>query len=234
MARARGWWPIGVIVLALVVVNVASNRLVPDALYVPWAVVCSAALVYLARSADGRSWDDLGLARSQVPRGLRWGAVLAGMVLVFYVVAVALPPTRDLFRDERVEGWSLAQALYAAFVRVPLGTVLLEEITFRAVLPAVLVARTRTWVAVAWSSALFGLWHVLPSLGLETVNPVTTDTVGQLPGWVTVAGSVLSTAAVGVWLWFLRHRSDSVLAPMALHWATNGLGYLFAYAVLNA
>lgn len=222
------------IVSALVLANVASNRLVPDALYVPWAMACSVVLVAFARRADGRSWVDLGLAREHVPRGLRWGSALAGAVLVVYVVAVALPPTRDLFRDERVEGWSLAQALYAALVRVPLGTVLLEEITFRAVLPAVLVARTRTWVAVAWSSALFGLWHVLPSLGLETVNPVTTDAVGQLPGWVTVAGSVLSTAAVGVWLWFLRHRSDSVLTPMALHWATNGLGYLFAYAVLSA
>lgn len=222
------------IVPALVVVNVASNRLVPDALYVPWAVLCSAALVAFALRVDGRTWEELGLARRQVPGGLRWGAVLAGTVVVVYLVAVALPPTRDLFRDDRVAGWSLAQALYAAFVRVPLGTVLLEEIAFRAVLPAVLVVRTRTWVAVAWSAVLFGLWHVLPSLGLETVNPVAADTVGQLPAWVTVAGSVLSTAAVGVWLWFLRHRSDSVLAPMALHWATNGLGYLFAYAVIDA
>jgi membrane protease YdiL (CAAX protease family) len=97
------------------------------------------------------------------------------------------------------------------------------------VLPAMLVVRTRAWVAVAGSAALFGLWHVLPSLGLETVNPVAEDTVGRLPGWVTVAGSVASTALVGVWFQFLRYRSDSVLAPMALHWATNGLGYLFAW-----
>ena len=28
--------------------------------------------------------------------------------------------------------------------------------------------------------------------------------------------------------------AGSLLAPMALHWSTNGLGYLFAYAVWNA
>ncbi len=221
------------IVTTLVLVNVASNRLVPDALYVPWAVVSSAFLLFLAHRVDGRSWDELGLGREHVRSGLRWGAVLAGSVVAVYLVGVALPQTRELFEDDRVRGWDLLDTLYAAFVRVPLGTVLLEEVAFRSVVFAVLRARTRLWVAVAVSAALFGLWHVLPSLGLETVNPVAEDTVGRLPGWVTVAGSVLSTAAVGVWFWFLRHRSGSVLAPMALHWATNGLGYLFAYAVLT-
>ncbi len=216
------------IVLALLAVNVASNRLVPGAFYVPLAVLWSAALVAFAVRIDGRSWADLGLARSQVPQGLRWGAVLAGSVVAIYLVALAVPATRDLFRDERVADWSLARTFYATFVRVPFGTVLLEEVAFRAVLPAMLVVRTRTSVAVAVSAALFGLWHVLPSLGVGTVNPVATDTVGQLPLWVTVAGSVLSAAAVGVWFWFLRHRSDSLLAPMALHWATNGLAYLGA------
>ncbi len=222
------------IVTVLVIVNVVSNRVIPKGLYVPWAMLSAGVLVALAVRVDGRSWDDLGLARASWARGARWGAVLAGTVLAIYLVAAAIPATRDLFRDERVEGWSLGQSVWAALVRVPLGTVLLEEVAFRSVLPAMLVVRTRTWVAVAVSAALFGLWHVLPALGLESVNPVADDTVGQLPQWVTVAASVLSTSVVGVWFWWLRDRSGSLLAPVALHWATNGLGYLFAYAVWNA
>lgn len=218
----------------LVLVNVASNRLIPKGGYVAWAILSSAVLVLLAVRVDGRSWDELGLARATWARGLRWGAVLAGSVLAIYLVAVAVPATRDLFRDERVEGWTLGQSVWAAFVRVPLGTVLLEEVAFRGVLPAVLAARRSTAVAVGASAALFGLWHVLPALGLESVNPVADDTVGQLPGWVTVAASVASTSVVGVWFWWLRDRSGSLFAPMALHWSTNGLGYLFAYAVWNA
>jgi len=112
---------------------------------------------------------------------------------------------------------------------VPFGTVLLEEVAFRSVLPAALEPRTSRVVAVVLASVGFGLWHVLPAIGLESVNPVAEDTVGQLPGWVTVVGSVVSTALVGLWFCFLRYRSRSLLAPMALHWATNALGYLFAW-----
>ncbi len=217
------------IVLGLVGANVMSNLVVPDALYVPWALVSTAALLAVAIRIDGRTWAELGLAGYQAPRGLRWAAVLAGGTLVLFLAALHVPLTRELFLDERVEGWSLARTVYASLVRVPLGTVLLEEVAFRAVLPAMLVARTRLWVAVAVSSVLFGFWHVLPAMGMESVNPVADDTVGRLPGWVTVAGSVASTTVVGVWFWFLRHRSGSLLAPFALHWASNGLGYLFAW-----
>jgi uncharacterized protein len=231
MARARRWWPIPAIVLALVVVNVASNRVVPSSLYVPFAMVCASALVAFAHLVDGRSWAELGMARRQARRGLRWGLVVAGSVVVLYLVGLALPPTRDLFQDDRVADLSLLDTLYAAFVRVPWGTVLLEEVAFRAVLPAVLWARVRLSVAVAVSAVLFGLWHILPAMGMDTVNPVATDTVGQLPTWVTVAGAVASTTVAGLWLHFLRHGSGSVLGPMIAHWSTNGLGYLFAYAV---
>ena len=234
MGRARGWWPIAVIVTVLVIVNLVSNRVVPDWAYVPWAVFSTGVLLALAVRLDGRSWEELGLARSQLHRGLRWGAVLAGMVLATYLVAAAIPATRALFEDERVKGWTLAQTLEAAFVRVPFGTVLLEEVAFRAVLPATLAVRTRRWTAIGLSAVAFGLWHVLQALHLGEVNPVAQDSIGQLPQWVTVSAAVASTAAVGVWFSWLRERSGSLLAPMALHWSTNGLAYLFAYAVWNA
>lgn len=220
-------------VLALLVVNVASNRLVPHAWYVPFAVVAAGGLLAIARRVDGLSWEALGLDRRDAPRGLRWGAVLAGGVLVAYLVAFVLPSTHDLFLDERAQHLSLGGALLAAFVRVPLGTVLLEEVAFRSVLPGALAMRLRIWQAVTLASVAFGLWHVLPSLGLQHVNPVADDTVGRLPEWVTVAGSVASTAVVGAFFWWLRWRSRSLLAPMALHWSTNALAYLFAWWAWN-
>ena len=222
------------IVTVLVIVNLVSNRVVPDWAYVPWAVFSTGVLLAMAVNLDGRTWEELGLARSQLHRGLRWGAVLAGIVLVVYLVAAVIPATRELFEDDRVEGWTLAQTLEAAFIRVPFGTVLLEEVAFRAVLPATLAARTRRWTAIGISAVAFGFWHVLPALHLGDVNPVAQDSIGELPQWVTVAAAVASTAAVGVWFSWLRERSGSLVAPMALHWATNGLAYLFAYAVWNA
>lgn len=233
MEGRRGWWPIATTVAALVVVNVASNRLVPEAWYVPFAVASAGLLLGVGRVVDGLSWDQLGLAREHVGSGLRWGVGAAGIVLAVYVVGFVLPSTHDAFLDGRVEGRSLGWALFASLVRVPLGTVVLEEVAFRSVLPAALATRLRLPWAVGLSALAFGLWHVLPALGLEHVNPVADDTVGQLPGWVTVVGAVLSTSAVGVFFWWLRDRSGSLLAPMALHWSTNALGYLFAWWAWN-
>jgi membrane protease YdiL (CAAX protease family) len=80
------------------------------------------------------------------------------------------------------------------------------------------------------SSALFGVWHVLPSLGLSTSNAA----MGALFGGglraqvLVVLGAVVFTGVSGVLLCELRRRSGSVLAAAGLHWATNGLGVLFA------
>lgn len=215
-------------------VNVLSNRVIPQPLYVPFAVSVSVGLIAFAMRFDGRSWGDLGFRRTTLRRGLKWGGILAGGMAVIYLFGLALPFTRDLFRDDRVLNMSFSDALYAAFVRVPFGTVLLEEVAFRAVLPAMLLIRIGPWKSIGVSAALFGLWHVLPSLGLETVNPVAEETIGQLPAWVTVTASVLSTAAVGVWFSFLRERTDSVITPMIAHWSSNSLAYLFAFAFINA
>lgn len=234
MAVARRWWPIAAMVLALAGVNVVSNRVVDARWYVPWAVASAVVLLAFARLVDHRTWDELGLDRRNVGRGLRWGAVLIGVVLVVYLVGVAIPATRDLFRDDRVKGWSLGRTLDAALIRVPFGTVLLEEIAFRGVLPAMVAARTTRRVAVAVAAVSFGLWHILPAAGLGHRNPVAQGAIGSAPGWIPVALAVVSTAAVGVWFWWLRHRSRSLIAPMALHWATNALGYVFAYFVWRA
>jgi uncharacterized protein len=201
--------------------------------YVPFAVTSAGFLLLVARRVDLLSWEALGLDRRDVRRGVQVGGVLVAIVLAGYLVAASIPATRDLFLDERVEDLSLAGALFAALVRVPFGTVLLEEVAFRGVLPAALATRMRVWQAVGLSSIAFGVWHVLPAMNLGDTNPVAEGTVGQLPGWITVAGSVVATSVVGVWFWYLRARTRSLLTPMLLHWATNGLGYLFAWWAWN-
>ncbi|MFM8412409.1 MAG: lysostaphin resistance A-like protein, partial [Alphaproteobacteria bacterium] len=103
--------------------------------------------------------------------------------------------------------------------------VLLEEIAFRAVLFSMLARRYGVVWAIVISSILFGLWHVLPSIGTHEQNPALGSVVGK--GWrgnvLAVALSVLTTAVAGILFAGLRLLSGSVLAPMGLHWATNGL-----------
>ena len=92
------------------------------------------------------------------------------------------------------------------------------------------LCRSRIVLCVA---LLFGLWHIAASLGLTSSNVGFTRLFGGgLPG--TVAGVVLAVAATAVagfvFTW-LRRRSGSLIAPIALHWSLNGLGALAAAVV---
>jgi membrane protease YdiL (CAAX protease family) len=156
----------------------------------------------------------------------------AAVVAAVYGVAVLLPATRPAFLDERYRNGPGA-ALLTAFIVIPLGTVLFEEVAFRGVLWGLLRRGLGAIVATLVSSGLFGLWHVLPSLRLNRVNPAVADLVGRGGAGqaLAVLGAVVFTAGAGVVLCELRRRSGSLLAPVGVHWAVNAFGVLVAAAV---
>ncbi|GGT13729.1 CPBP family intramembrane glutamic endopeptidase [Streptomyces chromofuscus] len=219
-------------IAVLVAANLVNNRLARGPLtYVLTCVAATAVLLLIARR-DGLTRADLGIDAAGLRRGLRWAPVLAGAVLVVCLLLLAVPAGREVFRDARATDLSAGQLLWNVLVRVPLGTVLLEETAFRGVLWAMLRRRWGTARATAGSSALFGLWHVLPSRGLNRSNAAvgTAFGSGSADAAATVAAAVVVTAVAGAFLCELRRRSGSLLAPAALHWAVNGFGYALAWA----
>jgi membrane protease YdiL (CAAX protease family) len=218
-------------VAVLVAANLLNNWFAPGA-YVPTCVAATAALLLIARR-DGLTRADLGLDAAALRRGLRWAPVLVGAVLAVFLLGLAVPATREAFQDERAAGLSAGQLLWRVLIRVPCGTVLLEETAFRGVLWAMVRRRRSTAWATAVSSLLFGLWHVLPSRGLARANTGVAAALGSGPAGSTlsVAAAVVGTAAAGVGLCELRRRSGSLAAPAALHWALNGFGYVLAWVV---
>jgi uncharacterized protein len=194
--------------------------------------LAGAGLLLLLARRDGCSWTDLGLGARQARSGLRWAAVLAGLVLLADTIAIQLPATREGFADSRATALSAAAVLWHVLVRIPLGTALLEEVAFRGVLYAMLARRHGLRAAILGSSLLFGLWHVLPSIGLREANAAVAGVVGggAAGTLLAVTGATVGAAVAGVILCDLRRRSGSLLAPFALHWALNGLGLLFAWA----
>ncbi len=210
----------------LAAANVLNNRLAKR-----WAPLTSAvaagALVAMARRA-GVSWREMGFERGR--RGAAVGGALAAGVAAAYTAGILIPRTRELFRDERALSLSRARALEEALIQVPFGTVLLEEVGFRGALYGMLRRTRGTAYATAVSSALFGLWHILPAVDMARANPALGElTAGDshLDVPRVVAGSVVSTAAAGVLFCELR-RHGGLLTPAMLHLATNSLGYLFA------
>ncbi len=184
----------------------------------------AAGLLLLGRWA-GLSWPQLGLGRGTLVPGLVWGGAAVTLVIAGYAVGLAVPAWRGLFLDARHAVGPL-RAARRAFVVVPLGVVVFEEVAFRGVLWGLVgVEHGTLWAAVV-TSVLFGLWHVLPALHVGSANRGVSGAIGGHP-WVVVTATVAFTALGGLVFGELRRRSGSVLAAMGAHWATNALGVLF-------
>jgi len=209
-------------VVVLTVVNVTDHRLHP-----PWWVRAleGAALVAWAR-LEGLTWAQAGLGRDRLAAGCRWALGATGLVAGVYVVGVLLPRTRPAFQDARYD-LALPDALRTAFVRIPLGTVALEELAFRSVLWGMLARHQDPRRVLVTTSALFGLWHVIPAHHVGATNRAMAGAVGRAGSAAVVGGTVAVTTVGGLVFGELRRRSDSVLAGAGAHWATNGLGVLF-------
>jgi uncharacterized protein len=227
--RFRVHVDIAVVVVVLVLTNLIAHFTTPWASIatVPAAAV---GLVVLVR-CNGLDWAELGLGREHWKSGV--GYALAAVTVVGSVIGIGilLPMTRPMFMNHHYA--TISGALVASMVVIPLQTVIPEELAFRGVLHGAL---NRAWgfrgVALV-GSLLFGLWHVATSLGLTSSNVGFTrlfggGVAGMLAG-VTLA--VLATGAAGFVFSWLRRRSGSLIAPIALHWSLNGLGALAAALV---
>ncbi|MGI8799290.1 MAG: CPBP family glutamic-type intramembrane protease [Pseudonocardia sp.] len=210
--------------------NLVSNRVLTGLAYVPWNLAVAALLIVVARRC-GLSWADLGLQNRRLRKGLLVGAVAASLVVLIYTIGWALPATRSAFADQRAAG-SVQTLLFAALIQIPLGTVLLEEIAFRGVLPA-LFGGERFWPTALASSALFGLWHVLPSFGVTAANAAMGATIGGIGLLAQTVLVVLAMTGAGMLLMVYRRWGGHLVSPMIAHVATNSLGVLIAWLVIT-
>ncbi|SNW18454.1 abortive infection protein [Mycolicibacterium thermoresistibile] len=229
LSRFRTYVDVAVVVVVLAICNLIAH------FTTPWASVATVpavavGLVLLVRSR-GLGWAELGLSREHWRSGAGYAAAAVALVLSVIAIGALLPWTRPMFLNNNYA--TISGALIASMVIIPLQTVIPEELAFRGVLHGAL---SRAWgfrgVAAA-GSLLFGLWHVATSLGLTSSNVGFTRLFG---GGVlgTVAGvvlAVIATAVAGFVFDWLRRRSGSLLAPIALHWSLNGMGALAAALV---
>lgn len=192
---------------------------VPEVAYTP-VNLAVAGIALLVAHRLGVSWEDLGLSRSRISYGLRLGALWVLPAAAGVGLAVAIPLTRGWFADETIQGMGTWQTVYHALVRVPFGTALAEELLFRGALLGLLLRRHRPAAALAVSSVVFGLWHVVSTVQRLEENQAAagTDAWGQV---AIVGGAVVFTTIAGMFFGWLRLRSGSILAPWLVHSATN-------------
>jgi uncharacterized protein len=181
----------------------------------------------------GLTREALGLGGDRVGRGLVWGGAAFGVVSVVVVAAALVPATSGALDDDRAR-LGAGSLLFEVVVSILLLTVIPEELTFRGVL---LGAGREAWGSrrgALASSALFGLWHIAPTLGTAGQNAQLADAGSSAAGTAAVVvGAVIVTFVAGLLFSWLRLRSGSVVAPMLAHLATNGVTLVVAWFALR-
>ena len=181
----------------------------------------------------GATWADLGLDRTDVGAGLRYGAGAVGIVLLVLVLAAVIPSTNGYLHDSRAQ-ISGGRLLYELGVSIVLLTAIPEEFAFRGVLLGSALRLWGPWRASVITSLLFGLWHIEPTLGTMRDNHATAGLSASIGGQVLVVlGAIAVTFVAGLLFCWLRLRSKSLIAPVMAHAATNGLALTVAWFTVH-
>jgi membrane protease YdiL (CAAX protease family) len=165
--------------------------------------------------------------------GLRYGAGAFGVLLLVLVVAAVIPVTSGFLHDSRaqIDGGRL---LYELGVSIVLLTAIPEEFAFRGVLLGSALRLWGPWRASLITSALFGLWHIAPTLHTMPDNRAVAGVSASVGGQVLlVLGSIAVTFIAGLVFCWLRLRSRSLIAPIMAHVATNGLALAVAWFTIH-
>ncbi|WP_181725696.1 CPBP family intramembrane glutamic endopeptidase [Nocardia gipuzkoensis] len=227
--RVHAYIDVAAVVLVLAATNLIAH------FTTAWASIVTvpiAAIVLLALVRKrGLGWSELGLSPRHWRRGSLYALGAVALVLTVVAIGAALPLTRPFFLADRYA--TISGALIASMIVIPLQTVIPEELAFRGVLHGTLHRVYGARGVFAAGSMMFGLWHIASSFGLTSGNRGLSGIVGggvagQIIG---ILLAVVATAAAGVVFTWLRHRSGSLLAPIALHWSVNGAGALAAALV---
>ena len=233
-ARQRRLIALCVAIAVLAVSNVMSNRILPSWAYVPWNLSMAFVLLGIAyRGGAGPVAVGLGIRHWHRPVGV--GLLLFGGTALLFALGMIVPATQSAFIDTRIGDADVAQMLWVVLVQIPLGTVVLEEVAFRGVLPALMGASPAIrwrWIPVLGASILFGLRHILPSIGIDNANAAVGGALGHNQV-LTSTLAVVSMTVAGVAMCALAHLGKGIKTTMLLHWATNSLGFLAAWLLLQ-
>jgi len=216
-------------VMTLAASTTLANRVLPGWAYPVCGLVAAAVLVVLGRAA-GCSWRDLGL--HAVRRPALAGLAGAALMAVVFGIALAVPSLRTVYHDGRVGDPDLTQLLWLTCGRILFGTVLIEEIAFRGVLPGLFGAADERWrwPPILCSAALFGLWHALPALAIGR-NAAVHAVFGSTPVVVLQVLAMAAAGVAGIFLHWWRHIGRGVLASVIAHFVTNAGGLTLAVLV---
>lgn len=203
--------------------NYAVNRLMHESTHIPSNIAIASLLTELARR-EGLGWEDLGLDPDALVSGAALGVAVALPVSTIVGTAATSAATREVFVEDRITNTSRGEAMYHAILRIPLATALGEEMIFRGALYALFRRNHSKFKAAVMSSALFGIWHILPTI--DSLNGGNSMGSGRTRRMAALLGTVLATGLAGLGFIVLREKGRSIATPVVVHGTINVVAFL--------
>lgn len=187
-----------------------------------------AAVAILMGFAFNLTLNNMGLGLRHILPGIFVAIIFSVFITITTLLISAIPFLRHYFLGDDLAHASGKLIAFEAAIRIPLGTALIEEILFRGVLLGLLLQNHSSAKALIFSSIIFGLWHIFPTINtLESNNGVAQtlkDKKSRKAG--SVIGAVVITTIAGFIFGWLRIIANSVIAPWLVHWSINASGVL--------
>ncbi len=216
------------VVLILVVITTVLNIAVRSVSGLTQIVFFIAALFLMAYLcwASGMNLRSIGVTSGKLKYVLLW--CVSGTIAIFGIVYLAYIINADWFLDSRYDRDMVSTLIYI-FIGIPLLTVFFEELLFRGILWGYIRDHWNAKRATIVSSALFGLWHVLASRGMDKSFLIDAGIPKTAALPLLIGATVVATFCAGVLLCELRRRTESLWVPIIFHWAINASAVAMAY-----
>ena len=126
--------------------------------------------------------------------------------------------------------------LWVVLVQIPLGTVVLEEVAFRGVLPALMGVVAGDPLAVGAGARRVGPVRPVAHPAVDRASTTPTRRWASALGHnvvLTTTLAVVSMTIAGIAMCALARVGKGIKTTMLLHWATNSLGFFAAWLLLH-
>lgn len=216
-----------VLIILILLYSTVLGRLVPKKYHLYLNIGIAAVAITLGL-AFGLSLENMGLALDRILPGIYWAFIVSVVIIVSMLIISTIPILRRFFLGDNLSHANGKFIAFEAAVRIPLGTALVEEILFRGVLLGLLLQHHSKIEALLISAAIFGLWHIFPTMDSLKSNITAAKVIANKTPRAagSIAGVVVITFIAGLFFGWLKILANSIVSPWLVHWSINASGIM--------
>lgn len=201
-----------------------------DVVYTPWALLLLTASLNWAFRGARLTWADLGITRAwkkSAALGVVVGLVMCVGLAMFFLFPIILTGPVRYRSIEQLSGPGLAWRLG---IELPIAVAFTEEVLFRGILQALFRRYVAVSRAIASTSIVFSLWHIVVNFQSMLQNPLALPFIAPEIGFTLgYIGALAAVGIGGVILSLLRERTGHLAASIIVHWLADAVMTVVVY-----